>query len=260
MYRTFKRIEMIKVTILQQDIVWADPAENIRRADAAVGSVPGSDIYVLPEMFSTGFCTGPEGVAERHGGPALEWMKSKAAEADAAIAGSVAVVEDGKYYNRFYFVRPDGSYEWYDKKHLFTYGGEHERFTAGTERKVVEFRGVRILLEVCYDLRFPIWSRNHGDYDMILYVASWPVTRVGAWKSLLIARAIENQCYVAGVNRVGSDPANDYSGGSMVIDPYGNIIAACEDGNVSSATAGIDMDLLEAFRVKFPVLNDSDVL
>lgn len=260
MYRTFKRIEMIKVTILQQDIVWADPAENIRRADAAVGSVPGSDIYVLPEMFSTGFCTEPEGVAERHVGPSLEWMKSKAAEADAAIAGSVAVVEDGKYYNRFYFVRPDGSYEWYDKKHLFTYGGEHERFTAGTERKVVEFRDVRILLEVCYDLRFPIWSRNHGDYDMILYVASWPVTRVGAWKSLLIARAIENQCYVAGVNRVGSDPANDYSGGSMVIDPYGNIIAACEDGNVSSATAGIDMDLLEAFRVKFPVLNDSDVL
>ena len=125
---------------------------------------------------------------------------------------------------------------------------------------VVEFRGVRFLLEVCYDLRFPIWSRNRGDYDMILYVASWPTVRVNAWKSLLIARAIENQCYVAGVNRVGSDPSNEYSGGSMVIDPYGKIIASCEDGVEMTAEAYVDMDMLEAFRQKFPVLNDSDAL
>lgn len=251
---------MIKVSIIQQDIVWADVQENIRRADVAVDSAPEADLYILPEMFSTGFCTFPEGVAEDAEGKSLQWMKDKSAQLDAAVAGSVAVEENGRYYNRFYFVKPDGSVSSYDKKHLFTFGGEHERFTAGTERVVVEFRGVRILLEVCYDLRFPIWSRNHGDYDMILYVASWPTVRVGAWKSLLVARAIENQCYVAGVNRVGTDPFNEYSGGSMIIDPYGKIIASCEDGAQMSACAEIDMDMLEAFRKKFPVLNDSDVL
>ena len=244
---------MMKISIIQNDIVWADVVENIRRADAAVDSSPGSDLYVLPEMFSTGFCTIPDGIAEANEGLTLEWMQAKASETDAAIAGSVAVKENGKYYNRFCFVKPDGSVQSYDKKHLFTYGGEHERFTAGSERVVVEFRGVRILLEICYDLRFPIWSRNRGDYDMILYVASWPTVRVAAWKSLLVARAIENQCYVAGVNRVGSDPSNEYSGGSMVIDPYGRVVASCEDGTESVASAEVDMDSLKAFREKVPV-------
>ncbi|MBO7192191.1 MAG: amidohydrolase [Bacteroidales bacterium] len=250
----------MKVSILQQDIVWADVQENIRKADEAIDSNPGVDLYVLPEMFSTGFCTCPEGIAEDSDGQSLGWMKAKAAHIGAAIAGSVAVCENGRYYNRFYFVKPDGSVIYYDKKHLFTYGGEHEYFTAGSERVVVQFKGVRILLEVCYDLRFPVWSRNHGDYDMILYVASWPTVRVGAWKALLVARAIENQCYVAGVNRVGADPYNAYSGGSMVIDPYGKTLAEPEDGVESVASAEIDMDVLEAFRKKFPVLDDSDVL
>ena len=246
------------IAIIQQDIVWADVSENIRKTDLALDSQPGADLYVLPEMFSTGFCTLPEGVAESDG-QTLEWMKAKSAQMNAAIAGSVAVHEDGRYYNRFYFVKPDGQVTYYDKKHLFTFGGEHERFTAGDKRVVVEYRGVRILLEVCYDLRFPIWSRNHGDYDMILYVASWPTVRVAAWKSLLVARAIENQCYVAGVNRVGTDPSNEYSGGSMVVDPYGKVIAWCEDGVQMIAQADVDMDMLEAFRAKFPVLNDADL-
>lgn len=250
----------MKVTILQQDMVWEDVTENIRRADAAIDSAPVSDLYVLPEMFSTGFCTVPEGVAEPLDGPAVSWMKAKAVAKDAAIAGSVAVTENGKYYNRFYFVTPDGTVNHYDKKHLFTYGGEHHHYTPGDERVVVEYRGVRIMLEVCYDLRFPIWSRNRGDYDMILYVASWPSVRVAAWKALLVARAIENQCYVAGVNRVGNDPSNEYCGGSMIIDPYGKVIASCTDGVEMSATAEVDMEMLEAFRAKFPVLNDSDVL
>ena len=250
----------MKISIIQQDLVWADIRENIRRFDASLDAVPGADLYILPEMFSTGFCTAPEGIAEDVDGQSLLWMKKKSAQMNAAIAGSVAVKQGEHYFNRFYFVKPDGSVSHYDKKHLFTYGGEHEHFTAGNERVVVEYRGVRILLEVCYDLRFPIWSRNHGDYDMILYVASWPSVRIGAWKSLLVARAIENQCYVAGVNRVGKDPSNEYSGGSMVIDPYGRTIASCEDGKEMSATAEIDMDMLEAFRIKFPVLNDSDVL
>ena len=248
----------MKTTILQRDIKWGDPKANIQRADEAISRNAGSDLYVLPEMFSTGFCTSPEGIAEKDD-YTLQWMKSKACEIDAAIAGSIAVEEDGKYYNRFYFVTPGGNVTYYDKKHLFTYGGEHLRFTAGKERVVVEWRGVRILLEVCYDLRFPIWARNRGDYDMILYVASWPTPRVAAWSSLLVARAIENQCYVAGVNRVGTDPACEYCGGSVIIDPYGRTIASCVDNTECEATAEVDMVALEAFREKFPVLKDADI-
>ena len=249
----------MKITILQRDIEWANPSVNINRADEVIDRNPGSDIYVLPEMFSTGFCTNPEGIAESDNSETLQWLKRKAAAIDAAIAGSVAVTKDGKFYNRFYYVKPDGSVTHYDKKHLFTYGGEHKRFTAGNERVVVEFRGVRILLEICYDLRFPVWARNRGDYDMILYVASWPTPRVAAWSALLVARAIENQCYVAGVNRVGNDPACEYCGGSVIIDPYGAKIAECEISQESEATAEIDMAALEAFRKKFPVLLDADI-
>ena len=249
----------MKVTILQRDIEWANPSLNVLRTEEAINRNAGADLYVLPEMFSTGFCTQPEGIAESCDSDTLKWMKRKAAEIDAAIAGSIAVEQDGKYYNRFYFVKPDGSVTYYDKKHLFTYGGEHLRFTAGEKRVVVEWRGVRILLEVCYDLRFPIWARNRGDYDMILYVASWPTPRVAAWSSLLVARAIENQCYVAGVNRVGTDPACEYCGGSVIIDPYGLTIASCADNTECEATAEVDMVALEAFREKFPVLKDADI-
>lgn len=248
----------MKVTVLQMNIIWAEPEENVRRADEAIGRNPGSDIYILPEMFSTGFCTHPEGIAEHVESDTVKWMLAKAADTGAAIAGSIAVHDDGKYYNRFHFVTPDGEVTTYDKKHLFTFGGEHERFTAGDKRVVVNHKGVRILLEICYDLRFPIWSRNRGDYDMIIYVASWPASRVEAWKALLTARAIENQCYVAGVNRVGTDPGNEYCGGSRLIDPYGKVIAECRDGEVMEATAEVDVNILEVFRAGFPVLNDAD--
>lgn len=248
----------MKVTVLQRDIVWANPEENRRRCDEAIERNPESDLYVLPEMFSTGFCTNPEGVAESLDSKTLEWMKSKASEKSAAIAGSVAVTDGKHYFNRFYFVKPDGSVTYYDKKHLFTYGGEHRRFTAGEERVIVEWKGVRILLQICYDLRFPVWARNRADYDMIIYVASWPTPRVAAWSALLVARAIENQCYVAGVNRVGTDPACEYCGGTVVIDPYGKTIAECPMSEESEASALVDMDALEAFREKFPVLNDAD--
>ncbi len=250
----------MRVTILQRDILWGDPAGNVERADAAIRASAGSDLYILPEMFSTGFCTQPEGMAETDDSDTLHWMLRTAKERGCAIAGSVAVEKNGRFYNRFYFVHPDGKVDQYDKKHLFTYGGEHKRFTAGEERVVVSFRGVRILLEVCYDLRFPVWSRNRGDYDMIIYVASWPTPRVEAWSALLVARAIENQCYVAGVNRVGTDPACEYCGGSVIIDPYGKTIASCERNKEEAASAEIDMAELEAFRERFPVLKDADVL
>ena len=229
----------MKITILQRDIVWADASLNVSRADEAIDRNPGADLYVLPEMFSTGFCIHPEGIAESADSDTLKWMKQKAAATGAAIAGSVAVEQEGKFYNRFYFVKPDGSVAFYDKKHLFTYGGEHKRFTAGDRRVIVEWKGVRILLEVCYDLRFPIWSRNRG--------------------ALLVARAIENQCYVAGVNRVGTDPTCDYCGGSVIIDPYGKTIAACEMDKECEVSAEVDMPMLEAFREKFPALNDADI-
>ncbi|MBQ9499349.1 MAG: amidohydrolase, partial [Bacteroidaceae bacterium] len=236
----------------------ANPAENIKHLDAMKNQHPGADLYVHTEKLTTGFATEPEGIAEPEGSETLQWMKRKAQACDAAIAGSVAIEKEGKYYNRFYFVKPDGTVTYYNKRHLFTYGGEDKHFTRGQERVIVEFRGVRFLLLVCYDLRFPVWSRNRGDYDAMLYVANWPTPRVEAWKALLRARAIENQCYVAGVNRVGTDPSCEYCGGSAIISPYGQTLAACEDSQECVAEAELDMQALEAFRQKFPVLNDGE--
>ena len=249
------------ITLLQQDIVWASPSANQEAAERAILAAPKSDLYVLPEMWSTGFATELEGIAETDGS-SLHWMEQMAIRMDAAIAGSVATRVDDSYYNRFYFVKPTGEVSWYDKHHLFTYGGEHRRYTAGRQRVVVEWRGVRFLLQVCYDLRFPCFSRNRvqGDeaYDVALYVASWPTSRRLPWDTLLRARAIENQCYVCGVDRVGTDPACAYNGGTALIDAYGRTVAACPDGEVAALTASIDLEGLRAFRQKFPVLDDRD--
>lgn len=249
---------MTKLILLQRDIVWASPAENTAAAEQAILAAPQADLYVLPEMFSTGFATDPYDIAEtdQH---SLQWMQQLSQRIDAAIAGSVAVkAEDGSYRNRFYFVKPDGTYAFYDKRHLFTYGGENLRYTAGNERVVVEWRGVRYLLQVCYDLRFPVFARNHGDYDCILYVASWPSSRIRVWDALLPARAIENQCYVCGVNRVGKDPVCEYSGATTAIDAYGRTLAKCPDNEVTAIAVDLDMEALTRFRAKFPVLNDRD--
>ena len=251
----------MKITLLQQDIAWADPAANQRRTEQAILAAPGSDLYVLPEMWSTGFATQPEGRAERDG-QSLAWMQGMADRLDAALAGSVATEVNGKFYNRFYFVRPGQEAVWYDKHHLFTYGGEHHRYTSGEKRVVVEWRGVSFLLQVCYDLRFPIFARNEADgpmaYDVVLYVASWPSVRRLPWDALLRARAIENQCYVCGVNRIGTDPNCQYNGGTALIDPYGKTLEACPDDTVAAITAEVDMERLRAFREKFPVLRDRD--
>ena len=248
----------MKINIIQHDIIWANPSENIQRLDRLIDECPGADLYVLTEMFSTGFATKPEGIAEHEDSPTIAWMKQKAHQCNAAIAGSIAIEREGKYFNRFYFVKPDGEVMTYNKRHLFTYGGEDKTFTKGDERVIVTYQGVRFLLQICYDLRFPVWSRNLGDYDAILYVANWPTPRVEAWKALLRARAIENQCYVAGVNRVGNDPSCQYCGGSAIIDPYGKTLASCEDNQECSVSAEIEMQELEKFRKHFPVLNDQD--
>lgn len=161
----------MKISLLQTDIRWKDPRANRRRAEELISDLPAADLIVLPEMFTTGFCTDPTETAEPADSETLAWMRSVAAARNAAVGGSVATEADGRYYNRFYFVKPDGSYATYDKRHLFSFAGEDKRYTAGTERVVVEHCGFRILLQVCYDLRFPVFARNRGDYDMILYVA-----------------------------------------------------------------------------------------
>jgi len=248
----------MRITTLQQNILWAQPAANVRRAQETIDRLPDTDIFVLPEMFSTGFSTEPEGIAENDHSDTLVWMKSTAQARNCAMAGSVLVESGGRFYNRFYFVEPDGKVTVYDKHHLFTYSGEDKFISPGEDRVVVVFRGVRILLEVCYDLRFPVWSRNRDDYDIILYVASWPKSRIDAWSILLKARAIENQCFVAGVNRVGSDPACEYNGCSVILDPYGHTLAFCESDQETAASVEIDMGDLGKFRENFPVLNDAD--
>ena len=247
----------MKICLIQSDIVWGDPQANLSRLDGLME--PGADLYVLPEMFTTGFATLPGATVEKEPCAGLAWMQRKAAELNAAVAGSIALeVYEGRCVNRFYFVRPDGSYEQYDKRHLFGYGGEGERFNAGDRRVVVEFRGVRFLLAVCYDLRFPVWLRNRDDYDAILLVASWPDVRRFAWDTLARARAIENACYVLAVNRVGADPACSYDGGTALIGPYGETLSQAPDGQQARVFGEIDLQHLAVYHAKFPVLEDAD--
>lgn len=247
----------MKVSIIQHDIVWGNPAENRLRLQQQIEAQPGADLYVLTEMWSTGFAINPEGVAERDEA-SLQWMKDMAVQQQAAIAGSLAIEQDGSFHNRLYFVKPDGEVEYYDKRHLFSYGGEDKYYSPGTERVVVEWKGVRFLLTVCYDLRFPVWMRYCNDYDAILCVANWPTVRIDSWQTLLRARAIENQCYVVGVNRVGKDPNCDYCGCSAIINPYGQTIAECEKDKECSMEAVFDMEKLNAYRAKFPALKEKD--
>lgn len=244
------------ITVLQMDIVWGCAEENIRNAQRLMDQSPGCDLYLLPEMWSTGFATSPEGIADQED-IAISWMIQQAIDKCCAICGSVSIVAEG-YRNRTFFVYPDGSYLYYDKHHLFGYGGEKEHYVAGDSRTVVEYMGLRWLLVTCYDIRFPIWCRYRGDYDGILVTASWPSTRRPVWDVLLRARAIENQCYVVASNRVGTDPHCEYNGGSMVIDAKGQVLAQCEDGREAITTAEISIESLRQFREKFRVLYDRD--
>ena len=244
----------IKIAGLNLDIAWKDKEENFRRLENEFFDTE-ADIFLLPEMFSTGFCMEAEEVADRNN-ESLSWMKSFAKSKNAAVSGSASVEENRHFYNRFYFVFPDGNFEYYDKRHLFSYSGEDKIYTAGTDRKIIDYKGFRILLQVCFDLRFPVFSRNQADYDAILYVANWPSSRIEAWKSLLKARSIENQSFVFGLNRTGTDGYNnEYEESSLVYFPDGKEISQRKNNVVISEW---NLEELQEFRSKFPFLAERD--
>lgn len=243
-----------RVAIVQRDIVWCDIDANLTALEHMLSDVE-ADVVVLSEMFQTGFVTDPHAALDD--GRTLRWMMHMAEKLDAAVVGSIVVFEGSNYRNRMFFVKPSGDYDYYDKRHLFSIGGEADHFTSGDERKVVEWRGVRYLLEVCYDLRFPVWSRQRGDYDAIIYSALWPKSRREVWNVLLRARAIENQAYVIGVNRVGSEPTLEYAGDSTVMDYRGRAMIEC-GGEERVAYAELDIDALNGFKLKFNVAADAD--
>lgn len=250
----------MRITILQTDIKWANPEENMVAVSKLISENRGADIYVLPEMWTTGFIMNPQKIEDLQTQATLEWMRKNAYDYDCAICGSMAIkTQQGQYRNRQYFFRPDGTYDYYDKRHLFTYGGENVFYTAGDKRITIEYRGFKFLMQTCYDLRFPVWMRNKNDYDAIIVTANWPARRQNVWHILLRARAIENQCYVIGVNRTGDDPTCSYRGYSAIIDAKGKTLAQANTEKQQCITSDIDIESLHKFRTKFPVLDDRDI-
>ena len=253
----------MKVTIIQLNSKWANPAENINRVEQLIGNNPDSDLYVLPEMWSTGFVTEPIGIAEEESSSvSLEWMKRFAHDHHCAICGSLAIHVDETYRNRFYFLNGENdTFSYYDKHHLFKYGGEDQYYTCGDQKTVVEYKGFRFLLITCYDLRFPVWIRYSYEYsyDAIIVVANWPDKRKDAWLSLSRARAIENQAFVISCNRVGNDPHCHYFGESVILDPIGKILSCCRPNVEELITCNLDIEMLQHLRSKFNVLKDRDI-
>lgn len=249
----------MRISIVQNAPVKGDWQSNLSELDTLIGGGCGADIYVLPEMFATGQYIDPSGVVQTMDGPIVRWLLDKASSLNAAVCGTLPVADNGHFYNRFCFAMPDGTIAYYDKHHLFTYSGEANHYSRGDKRVVIEFRGLRILLLICYDLRFPIFSRNRDDYDAVIYPANWPEKRILAWDTLLRARAIENQCFAIGVNRSGSDELGFYPGHSAIITPYGETLVQTNQAP-QMASAALDIDQLMRFRTKFPVLQDSDII
>ncbi|MGO2133414.1 MAG: amidohydrolase [Halomonas sp.] len=261
-------MSQLRTTLVQANQRWEDPAENRRLLEEMLGDLnsDSTDLIVLPEMFATGFTMNSRAMAEPMAESAtVAWLVEQAQERGCVVTGSVAVVEDGNYYNRLVWAWPDGSLTCYDKRHLFRMAGEHKRYAMGESREVVTLKGFRILLTVCYDLRFPVWLRQrpaageHFEYDAMLCVANWPAARRHPWRVLLQARAVENLCPVIGVNRVGED-ANGmaYSGDSMLVDVKGEALIDEPRDQPFVRTGVLDLDEVRAFREKFPAWQDAD--
>ncbi len=263
----------LTITTVQTNLHWENKTANLQMLEEKIlGIQEKTELVVLPEMFSTGFSMNPEKLAETMDGETVQWMKRMAAEKKIILTGSVIILETGQtetvrtgYYNRLVWMLPNGQYGFYDKRHRFAYAGEDKQFSAGSKRFIASVKGWKINLLVCYDLRFPVWARqtplaesNEPEYDVLVYVANWPERRNHAWKTLLQARAIENQCYVVGVNRVGHDGNNIYhSGDSMVIDPLGEVLYSKKDAE-DVFTITLDRDHLQSVRDKLPFLRDAD--
>jgi predicted amidohydrolase len=252
--------ETLKITIIQSELHWENAESNLVMFSEKIQNIEDkTDLIVLPEMFTTGFSMNAENLAEPNDGETFKWMVSEAKKNNCAITGSVIISENGNFYNRLFFVFPDGSFQKYDKKHTFTLAKENETYSAGTERLIVNYKGWKICPLVCYDLRFPVWARNTVDYDVLIYVANWPKVRTLAWDTLLRARAIENMAYCIGVNRVGFD-GNDheYIGHSAVYDVLGKQISTANFETEFTETVTLEKENIENNRKHLQFLNDRD--
>lgn len=249
----------VKVAVVQSALHWQQPDANHQHFEQVLSALPAVDLIVLPEMFNTGFSMQSDSIAEPEDGKTVRWMQRIAAVQQAAICGSVATQTTDGPVNRLWFVTPDGEARYYDKKHLFRMGGEHNAYRAGNERVVVSWRGVRFCLQVCYDLRFPVFSRNQLDYDALIYVANWPAARSQVWTTLLQARAIENQAFVLGCNCVGTDGNGlEYTGHSLIVNYLGLPMAELVAGEQGILLAELDISALNQFKQKFPAYLDAD--
>ena len=270
----------LTVTLIQSDLSWEDKTVNLQQFEEKINSIQNkTELVILPEMFSTGFSMKPEELAETMNGLSISWMRKMAMQKKIILTGSLMIKEDGKFYNRLIWMLPDGNLGYYNKRHCFSYAGEDEHYTSGNKRLIASVKGWKINLQICYDLRFPVWARQQqkdvtqlaslkedstpkvddgAEFDVLLYIANWPERRKHAWKTLLTARAIENQCYVIGLNRVGNDGNDIYhSGDSMVIDPLGEILYHKAD-NEDIFTITLSKERITDTRNKFPFLKDAD--
>lgn len=249
----------LKVAAAQIDCLWENVTENLRKVCDAVHN-SSADLVVFPEMFATGFSMSPEKIAQPSDGTIVSSMRSLATQSGKALIFSAAISENDNFYNRLFFIFPDGELKTYDKRHLFRMAGEQNHYAAGDDRLIVEYKGFRICPLVCYDLRFPVFSRRTtaGNYDLLIYIASWGAARSYAWTTLLRARAIENQTYCIGVNRVGDDPKEGYSGDSVVLDFFGRPLVEAKSGCEQVVEAELSLEKLEKFRTSFPAAADAD--
>ena len=252
--------ETLFVVGIQASLFWENPKKNREYFESKINSLPSNiDLVVLPEMFTSGFTMNAENVAEKMNGNTISWMQKLASKNNLAIAGSLVIEEDSKFYNRFVFVHPSGKIDFYDKHHTFTLAGEDKIYTSGKKKTVIDYKGWKICPLICYDLRFPVWARNTENYDLLLYVASWPIARIKAWDTLLKARAIENMSYVIGVNRIGvDDNGYEYCGNSLIIDYLGLQLSDLQHNEEGIIFANINKTAQENMREKLGFLKDMD--
>lgn len=255
----------LSITLVQSALIWEDPEANLKRFDKMLDGIANpTDLIILPEMFNTGFTMNAAANAEKMSGKSMEWMAGMAAKKNSTLCGSIIIEEAGKYYNRLIWMSPDGNVTCYDKKHLFRMGDEHLHYAAGDKQLIVDLKGWKVMPLICYDLRFPVWSKNNfsgGEYayDLVIYLANWPAVRSTSWTSLIMARAIENMAYAAGVNRVGTDGRDyAYSGNSMVASPDGTLLSEIEANTEAIKTTMLAAGELASLRAKLGVGNDWD--